>query len=182
MYEGAFGKDIALPVWKAAMNALPNEYLQGEIRRPANVVEVDVCRVSGQRASQYCYETVTDPQTGMPKLKDSRTKELFRVGTESVPTCPVHASGIVGLPGSHKEGGGDIAAIDAIPVRAKEPLLIGTDPYQAEIPKGGNEEDDKAEEGAFFQSLQQGLDALDLGDEKAQLPLNPPGKLEIEIE
>ena len=182
MYEGAFGKDIALPIWKAAMSALPNEYLQGEIRRPASIEEVDVCRTSGQRASQYCYETVADPKTGLPKLKDSRIKELFRAGTESIPTCPSHASGIQGLPSSHRDGAGDLAAIDAIPVRAKEPLLIGTDPYQAEIPKGGNAEDDQAEEGAFFRSIQNGLDALDLGDEQAQLPLNPPGKLEIEIE
>lgn len=181
MYEGAFGKDIALPIWKAAMNALPDQYLQGEIRRPASIVEIDVCRVSGQRASQYCYETVVDAQSGLPKLKDSRIKELFRVGTESIPTCPVHASGMLGLPNSQRDNT-DIATIDAIPVRAKEPLLIGTDPYQAEIPKGGNAEDDDAEEGAFFHSIQNGLDALDLGDSQAQLPLNPPGKLEIEIE
>jgi len=182
MYEGAFGKDIALPVWKAAMNALPVSYLQGEIRKPPTVVELDVCRVSGQRASQYCYETVKDQATGLPKLKDARVKEYFRQGTESIPTCPVHSSGSQGVIPGGKNGGTDIAALDAIPVRAKEPLLIGTDPYQAEIPKGGNAENDEAEEGAFFQSIQQGLDALDLGDKQAQLPLNPPGKLEIEIE
>lgn len=182
MYEGAFGKEIALPIWKAAMNALPKSYLQGEIRRPASIVEIDICRVSGQRASQYCYETSNDPQTGLPKLKDARTKEFFRAGTESIPTCPAHAAGIPGLAGSHRDTGNDIAALDAIPVRAKEPLLIGTDPYQAEIPKGGTAEEDEAEEGAFFRSIQNGLDALDLGDEAAQLPLNPPGKLEIEIE
>jgi membrane carboxypeptidase/penicillin-binding protein len=182
MYEGAFGKDIALPVWKAAMNALPVSYLQGEIRKPPTVVEIDVCRVSGQRASQYCYETVKDPSTGLPKLKDARMKEFFRSGTESIPTCPIHSSGAQGVSSASKTGGADIAALDAIPVRAKEPLLIGTDPYQSEIPKGGNSEDDEAEEGAFFRSIQQGLDALDLGDQQAQLPLNPPGKLEIEIE
>lgn len=182
IYEGAFGKDIALPVWKAAMNTLPNEYLAGEIRRPASVVDVDVCRVSGQRASQYCYETVNDPQSGLPKLKASRTKELFRAGTESIPTCPKHAAGILGITGAQSHGAGDIAALDAVPVRAKEPLLIGTDPYQSEIPKSGADGDNQAEEGAFFRSIQSGLDALDLGDKQAQLPLTPPGKLEIEIE
>lgn len=182
IYEGAFGKDIALPVWKAAMNALPVRYLQGEIRRPASIVEVDVCRLSGQRASQYCYETVNDPATGLPKLKDARMKEFFRAGTESIPTCPIHASGASNQSASTPTKANDVAALDAIPVRSKEPLLIGVDPYQSEIPKGGQTEDDEAEEGAFFHSIHQGLDSLDLGDEQAQLPLNPPGKLEIEIE
>ncbi len=181
IYEGAFAKDIALPVWKAAMNSLPKEYLQGEIRRPASIVELDVCRVSGQRASQYCYDTVTDPESGLPKLKDSRAKEIFRAGTESIPTCPAHASGMLGVTGP-RDGSSDMASLDAIPVRAKEPVLIGTDPYQSEIPKGGNAEDDQAEEGAFFRSIQGGVDSLDLGDEEAQLPLDRPGKLEIEIE
>lgn len=181
IYDGAFGKDIALPVWKAAMKALPAEYLQGEIRKPSSIVEVDVCRISGQRASQYCYETVEDPETRLPKLKDARMKEFFRTGTERIPTCPVHAGGMPQTTHQHRESQ-DLAALDAIPVRAKEPLLIGTDPYQSEIPKGGNEDDDEAEEGAFFRSMQNGLDVLDLGDEQAQLPLGKPGKLEIEVE
>jgi penicillin-binding protein 1A len=181
MYEGAFGKDIALPVWKAAMNALPVQYLQGEIRRPSSIAEVEVCRLSGQRASLYCYETVNDPASGLPKLKDARMKEFFRLGTDSIPTCPIHASGAL-RERSEELPRNDAVALDAIPVRAKEPLLIGADPYQSEIPKGGQTEDEEADEGAFFRSIQQGLDSLDLGDEQAQLPLNPPGKLEIEIE
>lgn len=182
MYEGAFGKDIALPVWKAAMNALPVQYLQGEIQRPPSLVEVDVCHLSGQRASQYCYETVSDPDTGLPKLKDARIKEFFRVGTESIPTCPMHASGSSNHTSTAQSKSNDMAVLDAMPVRAKQPLLIGSDPYQSEIPKGGQSEDNEAEEGAFFRSFQQGFDSLDLGDEQAKLPLNPPGKLEIEIE
>ena len=181
IYEGAFGKDIALPIWKAAVTALPNEMLQGEIRRPAKIIDVDVCRVSGQKASQYCYETLEDPVTRLPKLKDSRVLEFFRAGTEVIPTCPVHSGGI-SAPGAKSQDGQDIAALDAIPVRAKEPLLLGKDPYQSEIPTGGRSEDLNAEEGAFFRSMKNALDTLDLGDDRAQLPLNTPGKLEIEVE
>lgn len=181
IYDGAFGKDVALPVWQATMKALPPEFLQGEIRQPSTITEVDVCRISGQRASQYCYETIEDPETRLPKLKDARTKEFFRTGTERIPTCPLHSGGTPQLNHQHRDSQ-DLAALDAIPVRAKQPLLIGTDPYQSEIPKGGNEEDDEAEEGAFFRSMQNSLDILDLGDEAAQLPLGKPGKLEIEVE
>ena len=63
IYEGAFGREIALPVWQAVMNALPDDWLGGEIRMPSSIAEVEVCRVSGQRAGQYCYEMKDDPQT-----------------------------------------------------------------------------------------------------------------------
>jgi penicillin-binding protein 1A len=182
MYEGAFGKDIALPVWKAAMNSMPLEYLQADIRRPSSVVEVDVCRLSGQRASQYCYETVNDPSSGLPKLKDARIKEYFRSGTESIPTCPIHAAGAPHPSDTTQTRANDVTVLDAIPVRAKEPLLIGADPYQSEIPSGARSDDDSAEEGAFFRSIQHGIESMDLGDEQARLPLDPPGKLEIEME
>jgi len=179
--EGAFGKDIALPVWKSIMSALPDEMLQGELRRPAKIIDVDVCRVSGQKASQYCYETTEDPVTRLPKLKDARVVEFFRAGTEVIPTCPVHSGGIP-IPGTKNQDGQDIAALDAIPVRAKEPLLIGKDPYQTEIPTGSGSKEEGAEEGAFFRSMQNALDTLDLGDDRAQLPLTAPGKLDIEVE
>jgi membrane carboxypeptidase/penicillin-binding protein len=181
IYDGAFGKDIALPIWKAAMSALPDEYLRGDVHRPATVIEVDVCRVSGQRASQYCYETVEDPLTGLPKLRDARTKEFFRTGTERVPTCAIHSGGMPDV-NSGKNTSQDVASLDAIPVRPKEPILIGKDPYQSEISSGGKAEDDEAEEGAFFRSMENGVDTLDLGDAKAQLPLGKPTKLEIEVE
>ncbi len=182
IYEGAFGKDIALPVWKAAMNALPSKYLEGEIPRPSSVVEVDVCRLSGQRASQYCYETVNDPMTGLPKLKDARMKEYFRAGTESIPTCPIHSAASSNPSSTPQARANDVAVLDAIPVRAKDSLLIGADPYQSEIPSGGRSDDEEAEEGAFFRNMQQGFESLDLGDDQARIPLTPPGKLEIEIE
>lgn len=181
IYEGAFGKDIALPIWKEVIKALPAEYIQGEVRKPSSIVDVFVCRVSGQRASQYCYETIQDATTGLPKLKDARINEFFRSGTERIPTCPEHAGGMPQMANQQRDNQ-ELAALDSIPVRAKEPLLLGKDPYQAEIPKGGNRDDDEAEEGAFFRSMQSGLDALDLGDEQAKLPLGKPGKLEIEVE
>lgn len=182
LYEGAFGKDVALPVWKAVMNTLPDELLHGEIARPASIVEVDVCRVSGQRASQYCYETVDDPTTGLPKLRDARVKEFFRSGTERIPICPVHSGGMPTIDNHQSNDDNALATLDAVPVRAKEPLLLGNDPYLAEIASGKNRDEDEAEEGAFFRSMQSTYDAIDLGDEEAQLPMSQPGKLEIEVE
>lgn len=181
IYEGAFGKDIALPVWKAAMKALPQKYLQGEIRRPSNIEEVDVCRVSGMRATPHCYESVTEQ--GQPaKLRDARRKELFRAGTEFIPSCPLHTAAISGGNAPIMDRGADLTVVDARPVHAREPLLLGSDPYQSEVPDKAIDADDENNNGVFFRAMENVFDNLSLGDEQAQIPLVSPGKLEIEIE
>ncbi|MEN9992195.1 MAG: hypothetical protein RLZZ224_1897 [Verrucomicrobiota bacterium] len=181
MYEGAFGKDIALPIWKAAMQALPKKYLQGEIRRPSSLEEIDVCRVSGMRATPHCYESVAEE--GQPaKLRDARRKELFRTGTESIASCHLHTAALAGGSTPIRDRGADLTVTDARPVHAREPLLIGNDPYQAEVPDKVADADDDQSHGIFFQSMENAFDNLNLGDEQAQLPLMSPGKLEIEIE
>jgi penicillin-binding protein 1A len=181
MYEGAFGKDIALPVWKAAMQALPQKYLQGEIRRPSNIEEVDVCRVSGMRATPHCYESVAEQ--GQPaKLRDARRKELFRAGTEFIPSCPLHTAAITGGNAPIMDRGADLTVVDARPVHAREPLLLGSDPYQSEVPDKSIDAEDQNNNGVFFRAMENVFDNLSLGDEQAQIPLVSPGKLEIEIE
>jgi membrane carboxypeptidase/penicillin-binding protein PbpC len=182
IYEGAFGKDVALPIWKAAMNALSEEYLNMEITKPSSIVKVEVCRVSGQRASEYCYESVMDSTTNSSKLRDAHRNEYFRLGTERIPVCPVHAASVVSNSDILINSTTDIAVIDAIPIRAKKPLLIGKDPYQSEIVKYSLDNEDELGEGAFYRSSDTFIDMLELGDEKSQLPLETPGKLELELE
>jgi hypothetical protein len=78
--------------------------------------------------------------------------------------------------------GADLAFVDARPVHAREPLLLGSDPYQAEVPDKAAEGDNENNNGVFFRAMENVFDNLSLGDDKAQIPLVSPGKLEIEIE
>jgi penicillin-binding protein 1A len=64
IYPGAFSRDLALPVWQAAMNAIAPAFGGGEISAPDNVLEVPVCSVSGQRATQFCQEMAEDKGSG----------------------------------------------------------------------------------------------------------------------
>ncbi len=182
IYEGAFGREIALPVWQAVMNALPDDWLGGEIRKPSSIAEVEVCRVSGQRAGQYCYEMKDDPQTRMPKLYDARQLEFFRVGTEKLPLCGKHSSGDVALTPTSKPQV-VVPAVNAEAVRAKQPVLLGADPYQTEMAMTQSDESIKLEaEGAFYRSQDRLGNELDLGDAAARLNVVRPRRLEIELE
>ena len=64
IYPGAFSRDLAMPVWQAAMNAAAPSFGGGQLAPPANVVQVQVCSVSGQQATQFCQEYVEDPHSG----------------------------------------------------------------------------------------------------------------------
>jgi membrane carboxypeptidase/penicillin-binding protein len=179
--EGAFGGDLALPIWQAAMKALRPENMHGDFRKPAEIMEVDVCRISGQRAGPYCYEEGIDEASGLPKLKDARRKEFFRAGTEKIPICSVHGGGVVGETPEHSAGA-EMAALDAVPVRAKAATLLGDDPYQSQVQTGEGEDTPVGEEGSFFRSAVSSVERMDLGDKDAEISLPKPGKLILEVE
>lgn len=131
IYEGAFARDLAMPVWVEAMNQAADSFGGRSIPQPVSVVEQEVCRVSGDLATPYCYEMVQDPTTGVSRSRPAAIKEFFRKGTEKLPFCPLHSGS---APADPSRGALDItslAVIDASPVRPKKPILLGDDPYHA---------------------------------------------------
>src|SRR5437667_8453528 len=58
IYRGAFGRDLALPVWVDIMNTAAARYSPREIKRPPGVNEVEICLRSGMLATDKCYDTV----------------------------------------------------------------------------------------------------------------------------
>jgi penicillin-binding protein 1A len=135
------------------------------------VVDVPVCRVSVQRATQFCYEMAEDPATGQMRSRSAAIQEYFRKGTESLPFCPIHS-------GSDSGGGTGLANVptmDAIPVRPKAPVLIGDDPYHSEQPEMIQVSGD----GGYFRRRTNVLDSLDLGDSEEQIRLPTPQRLKI---
>ena len=59
IYRGAFGKDLALPVWAAVMNASLTTFPPKPITRPSSLHQESICRSSGLRATDACYEANT---------------------------------------------------------------------------------------------------------------------------
>lgn len=174
IYEGAFAKDLAMPVWADAMNAAAAGFGGKGIPQPACVVESQVCRVSGQRSTPYCYETIADPATGRARTRPAAVLEFFRKGSEQLAFCPVH-SGATGVAeaGAAAVGLSQLAVIDTTPVRSKAPVLLGDDPYFTEqvLMEGGTR--------PIARQRSNVLDSIDLGDGEEPLELPWPERLEI---
>lgn len=177
IYPGAFSRDLAMPVWQAAMNAAAPSFGGGKLTAPASVVEIPICLTSGQRATQFCQEHVEDINTGTIRSRSTAMPEYFRKGTENLPFCTVH-SGALG------EGvNPDIAmlntpALNAVPVRPKQPVLIGDDPYHTEIPSFAA----TSAEAGFVRRRTNVLDSLDLDAIEEGIPLKRPPRLKIKDE
>jgi len=175
IYEGAFSRDLAMPVWADVMNAASRDFGGKVIPQPESVVEVKICSVTGQRATPYCYETVQDPTTNRPRTRSAEVKEFFRKGSESLPFCPLHSGA------SEDANSGDnilkhLPVIDSTPVRSKSPVLLGEDPYFTEqlMVDGAPQQSTRSSKNV--------LDSFDLGDGEEALKLPWPERLEISPE
>jgi penicillin-binding protein 1A len=172
IYDGAFSKDLAMPVWERAMNAAANEFGGKVISQPESVVAAEICRVSGQRATPYCYDTFTDPATGAMLTGPAKMTEYFRKGSENLPFCPLHSGTAAPDASAASVEISKLPVIDTTPVRAKAPLLIGEDPYYTEqVMMEGVEKP--------VRNRANVLDSFDLGDSEERLDLPWPERLEI---
>ena len=131
IYEGAFAKNIAYPVWEEMMNASQPSFAGRQILQPNSIKKVPICRVSGMRPTRYCNDSVVDPVTGQISFPTTSYQEYLRKG-EEVGICTKHGGGI------DIDALADSAevreAVNAIPIKAKAPLLLGFDPYNSETP------------------------------------------------
>src|SRR5437660_10479476 len=58
IYRGAFGREIALPVWVDVVNASPARYPAKEIPQPSTLKKIEICSRSGLLATDKCYDAV----------------------------------------------------------------------------------------------------------------------------
>ncbi len=177
VYPGAFSRDLSMPVWQATMNAVAPSFGGGKLSPPTEVAEVPVCSVSGQRATQFCQEHVEDIASGTVRSRSTAVAEYFRKGTENLPFCTIH-SGALSEGISPENAILNMPALDAVPVRPREPVLIGDDPYHTEVPSFAA----VSTESGLVRHSTNVLDSLDLGDVEEGIPLKRPRRLSIEDE
>ncbi|MCU0749339.1 MAG: transglycosylase domain-containing protein [Akkermansiaceae bacterium] len=177
IYPGAFSRDLALPVWQAAINAATPSFGGGKLEPPASVVEVPVCSVSGQRSTQFCQEYSEDPATGVVRSHSTSVSEYFRRGTEKIAFCTVHSGAATDI-ANPENSLLNLPALDAVPVRPKAPVLIGDDPYHTELPSFAA----VSSESGMVRRRTNVLDSLDLGNFEEAIPLKRPRRLVIEDE
>ena len=175
IYPGAFSRDLAMPVWVAAMNALPSDLTNRSIQRPVGLVDVKICKVSGQRATESCQELKEDLQSGKAVSVTTAVTDFFREGTQGLPYCTIHSGvGPSGIDPSHALA--SLPAINTMRVIPLQPVLLGNDPYHTEV---SNEVANNSAPGLIHQRTSNVLDSLDLGEFEESVILEKPSRLEI---
>ncbi|KAB2641567.1 MAG: hypothetical protein DVB26_04755 [Verrucomicrobia bacterium] len=172
IYPGAFSRDLALPVWRAAMNAAAPAFSGGAIEAPDNLVELPVCSISGQRATQFCQEMAEDKASGKLRSRSTTITESFRRGTESSAYCSTHSGSSSDSPTALTT----LPALNVVPVVPKAPFVIGDDPYHAEVPSSAA----VSRDAGLMRHRTNVLDSLDVGDSDEKISLPPPVRLRIE--
>ncbi|MFL6527812.1 MAG: PBP1A family penicillin-binding protein [Chthoniobacterales bacterium] len=136
IYRGAFGRELALPVWVDIMNASAARFPARDLPKPATVHDVEICFRSGLLATDKCVEPAEGPNGNIVE-RDTRYRELAT--KEQMPTepCNVHGEVRTRLVRDLPNAGvprAELAAdtSQAAPVSVKAPILLADkDPYNA---------------------------------------------------
>jgi 1A family penicillin-binding protein len=140
IYRGAFGRELALPVWVDVMNAAAQRYPSREISQPASasggLKQVEICSRSGLLATDKCYDAVKTPNGDTVQ----RRTTYMEIGTQSqIPTgpCTVHGEPRARLAREFSSSDMPRAALavdlsEVTPIAIKSPtLLADKDPYNS---------------------------------------------------
>jgi 1A family penicillin-binding protein len=89
IYRGAFGRELALPIWVDIMNAAASAYAPRQINQPPNLKQVEICWRSGLLATDKCYDAV---KTASGDTIQRRTTYMELATPAQMPTelCNVH--------------------------------------------------------------------------------------------
>ena len=140
IYRGAFGRELALPVWVDVMNAAADHYPPRELKQPTStsggLKQVEICSRSGLLATDKCYDAV---KTANGDTVQRRTTYM-EIGTQSqLPTepCNVHGEPRARLARFFSSSDLPRAALavnltEVAPIVVKGPtLLTDKDPYNS---------------------------------------------------
>ncbi len=136
IYRGAFGRELALPIWVDIMNAAAQQYPPREIRRPPTLNEVEICWRSGLLATDKCYDAV---KSASGDTVQRRTTYMELATSAQTPTEPCNVHGeprtrlVRDLPPSdlpRAELAVDLREVTPVPVK-NPTLLANKDPYNS---------------------------------------------------
>ena len=137
IFRGAFGKDLALPIWSKIMNVAARQFPPKPLVKPAELKEVEICRTSGLLATPRCKIESGDASGG---ISSSQLLTYFELATESeIPKirCDIHGGGVRNYAKEYDDAEWPraAAAIDLTkirPVAVDSPTLLGlNDVYQS---------------------------------------------------
>ncbi len=130
IYRGAFGNELALPVWTSVMNASVAEFEPREFERPDSVTPVSICRMSGLLETGRCEDLMVDPATGERRMMKTSYIEYATEAQKPHIPCDVHGTGVRLYTQEREESEWPRAAsaVDLAmirPIAISEPALVG---------------------------------------------------------
>ena len=87
-----YGGELAVPIWASFMKTATKGDKAEWFDRPANVIGINVCRVSGKLPNAGCANTASADEYGNLIVKSMIYTDYFVKGTQPTSLCPVHAS------------------------------------------------------------------------------------------
>lgn len=135
IYPEAFASDTCAPILGRVLAAAAQSGLADEpIPVPQDTEEVEICRMSGQLATNFCFESVM--QDGKPAYVRPTYLEYFPKGDMTLGVCPVHGDGSPSLADFLDMSVGQVNStrvLPVLPVLPKGTVLTGKDPYNCDL-------------------------------------------------
>jgi penicillin-binding protein 1A len=192
IFPEAFSNKLALPVWTDIINASTKGHTAQDFNPPESAEKVEICRASGLRATDFCYEKIKAPD-GTSKSVRNTYFEYLRPGTSFSASCNLHtgeglSADIVAFHQGMSQVGETILPADLHrfahiePVHIQGPIIIGADPYNSERPvlRARPVNDDGSPiRRAVPVGPEEGGDPSPA--EKPAIKLQPPPRLKIEL-
>jgi 1A family penicillin-binding protein len=140
IYRGAFGRELALPIWVDIMNAAAKSYPPREIKQPANLKQIEICSRSGLLATDNCYDSVKSANGDTVQRRTTYT-EIATASQAPSESCDVHGEPRARLAREFSSSDLPRAALAVdlsavAPIEIKSPTLVAdNDPYNSLKPK-----------------------------------------------
>src|SRR5438874_4516021 len=136
IYRGAFGRELALPIWIDVMNAAEQSYPPREIKQPSSLKQIEICSRSGQLATDKCYDAVKSPN-GDTVQRRTTYMEIATQAQAPTNLCNIHGEPRARL--AREFGSSDLPRAElavnlneVMPVAIKSPTLVADhDPYDS---------------------------------------------------
>jgi membrane peptidoglycan carboxypeptidase len=134
IYRGAFGRELALPIWVDIMNAAAKKSPPREIKRPGNLKQIEICSRSGLLATDKCYDAVKTANGDTVQKRTTYT-EIATPSQAPTESCNVHGEARARLAREFSASDLPRAALavdlsEVTPVVIRSPtLLADNDPY-----------------------------------------------------
>ncbi|MCB1227884.1 MAG: transglycosylase domain-containing protein [Verrucomicrobiales bacterium] len=191
IYVNAYSNRIALPIWVDIMNDGAPRFPGTPIQPPPDAERIELCQVSGMRATDFCYEK-RKGEDGKERSVKATYTEYIRPGARFDAYCTEHRSeglehdiaafsriGIARLTG----GDARLSLVDdgryqhVEPVRMRGLTILGADPYNSIQPLrravAVNDDGTQALKAEVVEPIEE-------GPEELPIRLGPPPRLFIE--